>query len=436
MNSRLKLFVVTLSTCLVVLLLLGAMLGAGTPAGEPYKHLSVFSEVISRIKSDYVEEPDMKNVTLGAVAGLLESLDPYASYLNPEQYKQFQKKDAMKGSVGLLLSRRFGYVGVVDAIPGSPADKAGLGTGDMLESIGGISTKDMPLAYADLLLHGEPGTNVELSVLRVRRPEPQKITLSRAAVKYPAVSAKMLDGGVGHIRAASLESGKTKEIAAAIATLQKQGMKKLVLDLRHAAAGDNEEGPALANLFVEKGVLTYLQGQKVARQDFAAVPQNVVFKDQLVVITNRGTARGAEIAAAALLDAQRAAVVGERTYGDAALRKPVLTDEGGAVILSVAKYYSPSGKAIQDVAVTPNHQVAEVQDAPDADDDTDGAAPAPAEEPKKPTEDLLLKRALEVLGGGTVQAGNPTAAKPEPVGGDKKAPSDLLTPLNVPKKNQ
>jgi carboxyl-terminal processing protease len=169
--------------CLVALLVVGAMLGQSASPDDSYRHLGVFTEVLSRIKAEYVQEPDMKNVTLGALNGLLESIDPFASYLNPEQYKDFLKsKDSHKGEVGLILSKKFGYVGVVGTVPGSPAAKAGLGTGDMLETIKGVATRDMPLAYAQLLLNGEPGSSIELTVVRVRRPEPQKIKLARAAI--------------------------------------------------------------------------------------------------------------------------------------------------------------------------------------------------------------------------------------------------------------
>ena len=158
MNSRFKFVVVTSSTFLVVLLLLGAVIGQSASPEEPYRQLSVYSEVLSRIKSEYVEEPDIKNVTLGAMNGLLESLDPFASYLSADQYKQYLKsQEAKKAGVGLVLSRKFGYVGVVNSIPGSAAHKAGLGTGDMLESIAGVATRDMPLAYAEMLLHGDAG---------------------------------------------------------------------------------------------------------------------------------------------------------------------------------------------------------------------------------------------------------------------------------------
>src|SRR5277367_5283255 len=230
MNTRFKFVVVSTSSCLVVMLLLGAMRGRSASPEDTYRHLAVYTEVLSRIKSDYVEEPDMKSVTLGAVNGLLESIDPYASYLNADQYKQWQKsKDAKKAGVGLVLSKKFGYVGIVDAIPGSPAAKAGLSTTDVLETINGVATRDMPLAFAELLLKGDAGSTVEVGVLRFRKPEPQKLTLTRAMIGIPVVASKMLPDNVGYVEAASLEANNTKEIASKVAELQKQGAKRLVL---------------------------------------------------------------------------------------------------------------------------------------------------------------------------------------------------------------
>jgi carboxyl-terminal processing protease len=394
MTSRIKLFVASSSTCLVFVLLFGAMRGKSAAPEDTYRHLAVYTEVLSRIKSDYVEEPDMKSVTLGAVNGLLESIDPYASYLNADQYKQWLKsKDQHKAGVGLVLSKKFGYVGVVDAIPGSPAAKAGLTTTDVLETINGVATRDMPLAFAEILLEGDPGTTVEVGVLRFRKPEPQKIKLTRAAIEYPAVTAKMLPDQIGLIQVPSLESHNLKDISAKIEDLQKQGAKKLVLDVRHCATGGPEEGTKLANLFLDKGLITYIEGQKVHRQDINAQAAAGITQLPLVVMVNRGTADGAEIAAAALLDDKRAEVVGERTYGDAAVRKAVTMEDGSAVILSVAKYYSPSGKAIQDTGVTPSVPMLETEPVV-LDDDGN---PQTVEPQQQPGDDVMLKKAIEVV---------------------------------------
>jgi carboxyl-terminal processing protease len=414
MNSRLRFLFVAASALLAVLLVVGSVMGGSTPQEGPYRHLAVFTEVLSRIKSEYVEEPDMKSVTLGALNGLLEAVDPGASYLSAEQYKTYLKsQESHKADVGLVLVRRYGYVGIVDAIDGSPAAKAGLTTGDVLEAIQGVSTRDMPLAYAEHLLRGAAGTSVEVSVLRARRPEPQKITLTRATVEYPAVIAKMLGGQTGYIEAESLAGTRAAETIQAAKTLEQQGAKKLILDLRHTATGTPEEGMAVANAFLDKGLITYLQGQKYPRQNFDADPAKKVISLPLAVLTNRGTAGGAEVAAAALLDDKRAQVVGERTYGYAALRRAITMDDGSAIILAVAKYYSPSGKAIQDGGVTPS--VLSVEAEPFTDTDEEEGAPAkPARvEPAKPTEeDPVVKKAIEVLDGGPAQsAANPARAQ-------------------------
>jgi len=395
MSSRLRNRVVVVSTVLVAVLLMGALLGKSAAEDGAYRQLAVYTEVLSHIKSDYVEEPDLKSVTLGAVNGLLESIDPFASYLNAEQYKEYQKnKGAHQGGVGLVLSKRFGYVGVVAAIPGSPAAKAGLTTGDMVESINGVATRDMPLAYAELLLQGKPGTTVELSVLSVRHPEPKKITLTRAVIEYPKVESKMLPGEIGYLKVQAMVPGTAADLAAAIKKLEQEGAKRLILDLRNSGAGTPEEGIQAANLFQESGVISYLQGQRVPRRDFEADPAKAVTKLPMVVLTNRGTANGAEIVAAALLESKRAEVVGERTYGDAALRRPIPMDDGGAIILSVAKYYSPGGKAIQDTGVTPTHQVSESEPLGEPGEEE---VPEEALSPSSPEDDPILKKGIEVL---------------------------------------
>jgi carboxyl-terminal processing protease len=372
------------------------MLGSSTSSTDSaYRHLMVYTEVLQRIKSEYVEEPDMKSVTVGALNGMLEAIDPFASYLNADQYKDYLKhKDEKRASLGLILAKKYGYLGVVGVISNSPAEKAGLSTGDMIEAINGVATRDMPLAYATLLMEGQPGTTVEMSVVRVRRPEPHRMSLTRAPVTYPKVAFRMLPNHVGYVRPETLAKGKVQEVANAVRDLQKQGAQKLILDLRNSSVGAPEDGVALADLFMSKGLITYLQGQRVAKQEFQAEARNTDTNLPLVVITNRGTADAAEVAAAALLDSKRAEVVGEKTYGDASVRRTITMDDGGAIILSVAKYYSPSGKAIHDTSVTPNHLLNEPEAAPDLDENGEPLETEPA--PRKSDEDPLLKKALEL----------------------------------------
>jgi carboxyl-terminal processing protease len=401
MNSRMKLMVVSSSTVICLLLLVGLALGQSSTTDDTLKHIRVFSQVVAHIQNEYVEDPDMKSVTLGALDGMLEAIDPFGSYLSPEQYRDYQKNHAVdRAGVGLILSKKPGWVSVLSAIPGSPAAKANLTTFDMIESIKGISTRDMPLAYAEMLLQGDAGTDVELSVVRVRHTEPQTVKLTRAKIALPALDTKMLAGGVGYLDINSLSPAHVKDAAAAIKQLQKDGAKKLMVDLRNCATGAPEDGIALANLFLKSGRITYLKGQRVPQQNFDADASKAVTDLPMVVLTNRGTASGAEIAAAAILADKRGQVVGERTYGDAAQRKALTMDDGSAIILSVAKYYSPDGKAIQDTSVKPSTEVADIEPPVDVDDN---GMPLPTAEQNQPEskrleDDPVVKKALEVLG--------------------------------------
>jgi carboxyl-terminal processing protease len=380
---------------------MGAKSSRAVASDDVYGHLKVYTEVLERIKLEYVEEPDMKSVTLGAINGLLESVDPFASYLNADQYRQYEKgEDSAKAGLGLILAKRYGYVAVVDALPGSPAEKANIETGDLIESINNVATRDMPLAYAEQLLRGDPNTTVEVTILRLRNPDPQKMTLTRAKVPYPEITTRMMPNEVGYVHVTSLAGDRVKETKNKIQELKNQGAKYVVLDLRHCSTGEQEQGISLANLFLESGEITHLQGQNTAKKEFDAKSDDDIWKGPLVVITDRATAGGAEIAAAALLDDKRAQVVGERSYGDASLRKTIQMDDGGAVILSVAKYYSPSGKAIQDTGVVPTVQLAENDNTPELDQDGN---PIPGAAPKK-AEDNLLKQSIDLITGKTTIA--------------------------------
>jgi carboxyl-terminal processing protease len=385
------------------LLLIGSVVGRSASPDDTYKHMGVFADVVSRIKSEYVEEPDMKSVTLGALNGMLEAIDPFASYLNADQYRDYLKnKDVKRPDVGLILSKKFGYVGVVGTVAGSPAANANFTTGDMIESIGGVATRDMPLAYANMLLQGESGTSVDLSVVRVRHPEPSTVKLTRASFALPPVESRVIGDKVGYINVDALSPALVKEVAANVQKLQKDGAQKLVLDLRNCAIGSPEDGIALANLFMNKGRITYLLGQKVPRQNFEADPAKAITNLPLAVLTNRGTADAAEVAAAALMDSKRAQVIGERTYGDAAVRRAINMEDGGAIILSVAKYYSPEGKAIQDTGVTPGVTVSDADAQVDVDDNGEPVPDATPDkgQQKKVEDDAVVKKALEVLAKG------------------------------------
>jgi len=399
MSKSVKTSLLLLSFLILAFAVAGAV-GVKTGNGNDgaYRQMSVYSEVLSRIRSDYVEDPNLSQVSNGALHGLLEALDPNSSYLSPEEYKSYKQLGQPAAGIGAAVSKRFGYGDVISVVPGGPGDKAGLLAGDIVEALNDKSTREMSLAELNGLLGGQVGSIVNLSVVRPTKAQPQKISITRDAVKYPSVSSKMLDGQIGYIRTEGFPKGRAQEIASRVRELQKNGAKKLILDLRNSGDGDVAEGVSTANLFLNHGQIAYVEGQKYPRQNFTADPSKAISTLPLVVIVNHSTAGAAEIVAGAVLDNARGDVLGDKTFGAGSIQKTIDLQDGGALILSIAKYYTPGGKAIQDAAITPNVLVAEKADDFIAPEDSD-MVPDENEkpEPKKVQPDEQLRRAIEQL---------------------------------------
>lgn len=399
MSKSVKTSLLLLSFLILAFAVAGA---AGVKTGSvndgAYRQMSVYSEVLSRIRSDYVEDPNIGQVSDGALHGLLEALDANSSYLSADEYKQYKQLGQPVAGIDAAVSKRFGYGAVILVIPGGAADKAGLIAGDIVEALNEKSTREMSVAELNGLLGGPVGSIVNLMVVRMNKATPQKVSITREAVKYPPVTSKMLDGQIAYIRPEGFPKGRSQEIAARIHDFQKNGAKKLILDLRNSGDGDVAEGMATANLFLNHGQITYLEGQKYPRQSFAADPSKAIATLPLVIIVNHSTAGAAEIVAGAVLDNARGDVLGDKTFGTASVQKTIDLRDGGALILSVAKYYTPAGKAIQDAAITPNVLVADKAEdfiAPEDSDVTPDETEKP--EPKKNQPDEQLRRAIEQL---------------------------------------
>jgi carboxyl-terminal processing protease len=242
---------------------------------------------------------------------------------------------------------------------------------------------------------------INVSVVRPRKAEPVRTAVTREVVSDPPVSDKMLEDGIGYIKIDDFPKGRSQEVAAKLKELEKTGAKKLVLDLRNSGAGDEDEGIATANLFLNHGTISFLQGQKYPKQSFNADAQKAIAPTvPMVVLVNRGTAGPAEIVAAAIMENARGDVVGDKTFGSGSIQKVIELPDGAALMLSVAKYYSPSGKALQDTAVTPNILVADSTDdylVPDEDENTQPDEKQQQEREKKTAPDDQLKRAIDVL---------------------------------------
>jgi carboxyl-terminal processing protease len=399
---KIKAAILVTSFAVLLFVVVGSMGGVHASSNDgSYRQLQVYSEVLSRVRSEYVEEPNIPKVTDGALHGLLESLDSNSSYLTADAYKAFKAHKAEgKADIGAVISKRFGYAAVVAVLPGSPAEKAGIEATDIFESIEGRSTREMSLPEIRNMITGAPGSTLNVQVVRARKAEPQKVVITRDVVGLPPVTEKMMNDGIGYVKVEALTKGKAQEVASKIKSLEKSGAKKILLDLRYCAEGDENEGIAAANLFLNHGTITYLQGQKYPRQAFNADASKAVTNLPVAVLVNRGTSGASEIVAAAILENARGDVVGDKTFGEGSLQKTLELPDGGALILSIAKYYSPQGKAIQDTAITPNVVVADAVDdgiSPD-DDGVDRPANAPDEDTKpKNTIDEQLNKAVEVL---------------------------------------
>jgi carboxyl-terminal processing protease len=401
MSTKTKAVVLASSAVVLLFMVVGGMDGVRASSNDgAYRQLQVYSEVLSRVRSEYVEEPNIPVVTAGALHGLLESLDANSSYLSPSEYAEYKSHQTeAKADIGAAISKRFGYASVISVIPGGPADKAGLQDTDIIEAIESKSTREMSVGEVRSLLSGQSGSNVTVSLVRARRAEPQKVVITRDIVVIPPVSDKVVEDGIAEIRVNAFTKGKAQEVANKIKALQKSGTKKLILDLRNCAEGEEAEGIATANLFLNHGTITYLQGQKYPREAFNADPSKAITSLPMVVLVNKGTAGPAEVVAAAILENARGDVVGDKTFGDGSIQKTMELPNGSALILSIAKYYTPAGKAIQDTAVTPNVLVADTDEEGPVPDEDENITPADEAakkvQPQQP--DQQMQKAIEVL---------------------------------------
>jgi carboxyl-terminal processing protease len=357
---------------------------AGGEQDGAYRQMRVYAEVLKKVQTDYVTEPNINDVTTGALHGLLESLDSDSSYLTPTEYKIYKERPTTGvAQVGINVSKRYGYATVVSVTPGSPADHEHIADGDVIESIGEQSTRELSLAVIRLMLDGKPGTQVTISLVRPRKPDPDKLTLTRAlSAPAPMAEQQYENSTILYLKPGALTADRVDEIAAKIKAAGKN--RKVLLDLRDSSGDDAEQGIRLANFFIKQGTLATLEGQKFPTQTFTADAAKVLTDAPMDVLVNRGTYGAAELAAGAILDAKRGDVVGERTFGEGSVQKTIELPDGAALLLTVAKYESPSGNKIEDDAVKPNVAVEE----PIVDDEQE-AAPPKGDEPLTKALDLL-----------------------------------------------
>ncbi|MGA8741742.1 MAG: S41 family peptidase [Terracidiphilus sp.] len=360
---------------------------AGGEQDGAYRQMHVYAEVLKRIQSDYVTDPNIDRVTTGALHGLLESLDSDSSFLTPTEYKIYKDRPTTGvAQVGLTVSKRYGYATIVSVVPGSPADREHLADGDVIESIGDTSTRELSLAVIRLMLEGKAGSTVTLSVVRPRKPDPDKVTLTRTITPAPVLREQQYENAsILYLKPGALTVPRVDEIAAKIKAAGKS--RKILLDLRDNSEGDPDQGLRVANFFINQGTLAVLEGQRFPRQTFTADPSKFLTSAPVAVLVNRGTYGAAELVADAIEGSKRGDVVGERTFGEGSVQKTIELPDGSALLLTVAKFQGPDGKKIQDEAVAPTVIVGQAaEDEVDAD-----------ENPQPNKGDEPLNKALELL---------------------------------------
>ena len=395
MNSLAKKIVAVLSVFVFAYVAAGFVMSrSDDEKGNAYKAMTVYTEVLDHIQNDYVDQPNVHQVTSGALHGLLDALDPQSSYMSPLEYKDYEQKTSTvaKASAGVALTKRFGYISVISALPDSPAAKANLRLGDVIEKVAGFTTSQMGVDQAQVLLSGEPGTVVKLSVIRRGKTEPEAVDLTLEALPQAKVVTATLTGNIAYIRVPTFNDGVSQQIRASLDQFKKSGARSLILDLRNCALGNDQEGIDTAQLFLTSGTITTLKGQTVTAQTFSADPAKADWSAPVAVLIGNGTAGPAEIVAGAIADDHRGATVGDRTYGTASEQKLIKLDDGSALILTIADYYTPGNKSIPAVGVVPTEVV-----RPAAVDDiaqlNNIYPPAPSDSPTDP----VVKKALEVL---------------------------------------
>jgi carboxyl-terminal processing protease len=404
MNRKARFGIIAVSVAIFCYAGIGHVLGR-TPDDRAYKSLTVYGEVLQKIQADYVDEPNMHLVTAGSLHGLLESLDPESSYLTPREYTEYKQKqqNAGTGETGLTLSKRFGYVIVVSVLPESPAEKAGIHSGDIFESIAGFTTRDMSVGQALNLLNGQAGSGVKVGVIRRGKADPDEVDIVRQKLGTSKTLVQKADPDILVLRLPSLDSGRADDVRNKLLDAEKQGIHKVVLDLRECGRGPVTEAVAVARLFVPSGTIATLRGQTVSPQVLSAEPNKVAWKGPMSVLIDGTTSGAAEVLASAMVANHRGDVVGERTFGLASEQKLITMDDGSALFLTVANYYNAAGKAILEDGVEPT-EVVRASANDDSDSGDDGAASTGTATKVVPSgprplspEDPVYRKALDLL---------------------------------------
>lgn len=342
--------------------------------GLPLDQLRNFSDIFSRIKSDYVEDVEDKVLLEHAIRGMLSGLDPHSTYLNPDEYNELRIGTSGEfGGLGIQVGMEDGFVKVISPIDDTPAFKAGLQAGDLIIRLDDKTVKGLTLNDAVKIMRGKPGTDIELTVVREGEDKPLSFVVTRDIIKVKSVKNRLLDPGYGYIRISNFQSRTAPQLLEAINSLKEENkadLKGLVLDLRNNPGGVLNAAAEVTDLFIDKGKLVYTEGRiDNSHYEYNAKPGDVLDGAPVVVLINGGSASASEIVAGALQDHKRAVVMGSKSFGKGSVQTIQELRSGGAVKITTARYFTPKGRSIQGAGITPDI-ILEKYTVTSADDDS------------------------------------------------------------------
>jgi carboxyl-terminal processing protease len=346
----------------LMLLLTGVLIGQGMVQAKPdtYEELKSFTQSLELVKRNYVEDPDSKELIEGAIRGMISNLDPHSSYMPERAFKEMNMdiKGEFQG-VGIQIGVKNQQLTVIAPIEDTPAFRAGLAAGDKILKINDEWTKDMTIEQAVDKMRGPKGTQVQLLIIREGWEKPREFKITRDVIKVQSVKSKMLDKEIGYLKIIQFQGQTGQEVEKALQGLESKGVKKLILDLRNNPGGILDASVDVSSMFLPKDKLVvYLQGRQASdRRDYLTSGSAVTRDYPMVVLVNTGSASASEIVAGALQDSKRAVIMGTQTFGKGSVQTVFPLEGGGGIRLTTAKYYTPSGRSIQNVGITPDIEV-------------------------------------------------------------------------------
>jgi carboxyl-terminal processing protease len=391
-----KAFVIGSLLVVLTLSLGGTVASKSTDGSATYEQLRLFTEVLSVVQNQYVDEVPPKELIYSAIKGTLRGLDPHSSFLDPDSYKDMQVETSGSfGGLGIEITLKDDVLTIVSPIEGTPAYRAGLTTGDRIVKIDGLTTKDMQLSDAVKKMRGKPGTKVTISIVREGWTEAKDYDIVREQIRVHSVRENDLGNGVAYIRLRQFQEQSPHDLEVALDKAAKAGMKSLVLDLRNNPGGLLTAAVEVSEKFIDDGKLVVYTEGRVRNQNmrFTAHSKKPFAKMPMVVLVNQGSASASEIVAGALQDWGRAMVVGTQSFGKGSVQTIIPLSDGSGLRLTTAKYFTPKGRSIHGKGITPDI-IVEIPKDPNPPKDRPLPSADPLDDLKK---DVQLQRALDIL---------------------------------------